>query len=141
MNKNPQEVSTSIYSRLLAGESIEDIAEEFADELNAAQERYEEEMARRAEEEERKRLEEEAAAKAREAEVAAQDAKVADLIHLLLEAMKFCRAHYPELVNDEIEEDDDMETLARFLIALLDSSSTKVDWGFAAYPALKWLLN
>ena len=121
-----------IYSRLLAGESIEDIAEEFADELNAAQERYEEEI-------ERKRLEEEAAAKAREAEVAAQDAKVADLTHLLLEAMKFCRAHYPELVNDEIEEDDDMETLARFLIALLDSSSTKVDWGFAAYPALKWL--
>lgn len=124
----------NIYSRLLAGESIEDIAEKFADELNAAQERYEEEI-------ERRRLEEEAAAKAREAEVAAQDAKVADLTHLLLEAMKFCRAHYPELVNDEIEEDDDMETLARFLIALLDSSSTKVDWGFAAYPALKWLLN
>ena len=134
MNKNPQEVSTSIYSRLLAGESIEDIAEKFADELNAAQERYEEEI-------ERRRLEEEAAAKAREAEVAAQDAKVADLTHLLLEAMKFCRAHYPELVNDEIREDDDIETLARFLIALLDSSSTKVDWGFAAYPALKWLLN
>ena len=134
MNKNPQEASTSIYSRLLAGESIEDIAEKFADELNAAQERYVEEI-------ERRRLEEEAAAKAREAEMAAQDAKVADLTHLLLEAMKFCRAHYPELVNDEIEEDDDMETLARFLIALLDSSSTKVDWGFAAYPALKWLLN
>lgn len=132
MNKNPQEASASIYSRLLAGESIEDIAEEFADELNAAQERYEEEI-------ERRRLEEEAAAKAREAEMAAQDAKVADLTHLLLEAMKFCRTHYPDLVNDEIEEDDDMETLARFLIALLDSSSTKIDWGFAAYPALKWL--
>ena len=132
MNKNPQEASTSIYSRLLAGESIEDIAEKFADELNAAQERYEEEI-------ERRRLEEEAAAKAREAEVAAQDAKVADLTHLLLEAMKFCRAHYPELVNDEIREDDDMESLARLLIALLDSSSTKIDWGFAAFPNWKWL--
>lgn len=135
MNQNPQEASASIYSRLLAGESIEDIAEKFADELNAAQERYVEEMARRAEEEEeRKRLE-----KAREAEMAAQDEKVADLTHLLLETMKFCRTHYPELVNDEIEEDDNMETLARLLIALLDSSSTKIDWGFAAYPALKWL--
>lgn len=139
MNQNPQEASTSIYSRLLAGESIEDIAEEFADELNAAQERYEEEMARRAEEEEQRRLEEEAAAKAREAEMAAQDAKVADLTHLLLETMKFCRTHYPELVNDEIREDDDMESLARLLIALLDSSSTKIDWGFATYPVLKWL--
>lgn len=132
MNKNPQEASASIYSRLLAGESIEDIAEEFADELNAAQERYEEEI-------ERRRLEEEAAAKAREAEVIAQDAKVADLTHLLLEAMKFCRTHYPDLMNDEIEEDDDMETLARLFVALLDTSSTKIDWGFTTYPALKWL--
>ena len=132
MNKNPQEASASIYSRLLAGESIEDIAEEFADELNAAQERYVEEI-------ERRRLEEEAAAKAREAEVIAQDAKVADLTHLLLEAMKFCRTHYPDLVNDEIKEDDDMETLARLFVALLDTSSTKIDWGFTTYPALKWL--
>ena len=132
MNKNPKEASASIYSRLLAGESIEDIAEEFADELNAAQERYEEEI-------ERRRREEEAAAKAREAEVIAQDAKVADLTHLLLEAMKFCRTHYPELVNDEIKEDDDMETLARLFVTLLDTSSTKIDWGFTTYPALKWL--
>ena len=125
----------NIYSRLLAGESIEDIAEEFADELNAAQERYEEEMARRAEEEERKAAQE----AARKAEAAAIEARVNDLTSLLLDALKYLRTYYPDIVDNEIRDNDDVETLARLFVALLDSSSTKIDWGFATYPALKWL--
>ena len=129
----------SLYSRLLAGETADDIAKAFADELNAAQRAYEEEQARQlalaAEEEARKAAEE----AARETEAAAIEARVNDLTTLLLDALKYLRTHYPDVVDEEIRDNDDVEVLARLFVMLLDSSSTKVDWGFAALPNLKWL--
>ena len=131
--------NTDFYSRLLAGESMDDIANEMADALTAAQKRYDAEMERRAAEEaERAAAEAEAAAALAKVELA-QAEKVNDLSALLLDALKYLRTHYPDLVDKEIDDNYSVEDLARLLVALLDSSSTRVEWGFGAFPNWKWL--
>ena len=132
--------NTDFYSRLLAGESMDDIANEMADALTAAQKLYDAEMERRAAEEaKRAAAEAEAAAALAKVELA-QAAKVNDLSALLLDTLKYLRTHYPDLVNKEIDDDYSVEDLARLFVALLDSSSpAAVDWCFGAFPSWKWL--
>ena len=132
MNKNPQEASASIYSRLLAGENEEDIVNAFCDEVNAAKARISAEQAERA-------AKEAAAAAARAQVELEQAAKLNDLTALLLDALKYLRTHYPDLVDKAIDDDYNIEDLARLFVALLDSSSTRVEWGFHAFPNWRWL--
>ena len=130
---------TSIYSRLLAGENEEDIVNAFCDEVNAAKARIEKE-AEEAAARERIELEQAAAAVAARAKAELeQAAKVNDLSALLLDALKYLRTHYPDLVDKAIDDDYNIEDLARLFVALLDSSSTRVEWGFRAFPNWKWL--
>lgn len=105
----------NIYSRLLAGESADDIAKEFTDALNTAVEQYEEA--------ERKRIEEETAkAKAaREAKAAAKKSAMVDLVDRFL---YFVGEHYPSLgftVEDvDAMDDEAIYALADLFINILD---------------------
>lgn len=102
----------NIYSRLLAGESADDIAKEFTDALNSAVEQYE-----------RKRIEEEAAkAKAaREAKAAAKKSAMIDLVNKFL---YFVGEYYPALgftVEDvDAMDDEAIYALADLFIGILD---------------------
>lgn len=105
----------NIYSRLLAGESADDIAKEFTDALNTAVEQYEEA--------ERKRIEEETAkAKAaRETKAAAKKSAMVDLVDRFL---YFVGEYYPSLgftVEDVDTMDDEViYALADLFINILD---------------------
>jgi hypothetical protein len=105
----------NIYSRLLAGETADDIAKEFTDALNTAVEQYEEA--------ERKRIEEEAAkAKAaRESKAAAKKSAMVDLVDRIL---YFVGEHYPSLgftVEDvDAVDDEAIHALADLFINILD---------------------
>lgn len=115
MDQNPQEASASIYSRLLAGESADDIAKEFTDTLNAAVEQYEET--------ERKRLEEEVA-KAKAAREIKAAAKKSAMIELVNGFLYFIGEHYPTLgftVEDvDAMDDEAIYALADLFINILD---------------------
>jgi cation transport regulator ChaB len=105
----------NIYSRLLAGESADDIAKEFTDALNTAIEQYEEA--------ERKRIEEEAAkAKAARAEKAA--AKKSAMIELVNTFLYFVGEYYPSLgftVEDvDAMDDEAIYAMADLFINVLD---------------------
>ena len=105
----------NIYSRLLAGESADDIAKEFTDALNTAVEQYEEA--------ERKRIEEEAAkAKAARAEKAA--AKKSAMVDLVDRFLYFVGEYYPALgftVEDvDAMDDEAIYALADLFINILD---------------------
>lgn len=105
----------NIYSRLLAGESADDIAKEFTDALNTAVEQYEEA--------ERKRIEEEAAkAKALREKKAAE--KKGAMVHLVNNFLYFVGEHYPTLgftVEDvDAMDDEAIHALADLFINILD---------------------
>ena len=106
-----------IYSRLLDGENVDDIAKEITDMLNAAQAKFVEEAARKAEEEERK---------AREAE----QTKVADrkheLIFLLDYALSWIARYYPALgITEKDWDDEDLEVIAGLVFAILNAEVGK----------------
>ena len=100
-------VNDNIYSRLLAGESAEDIAKEFTDALNTAVEQYEEA--------ERKRIEEETAkAKAaREARTAEKRSAMIDLVNRFL---YFVGEYYPSF-GFTVEDVDAMDDAAIYALA------------------------
>ena len=114
--------NNDIYSRLLAGESMEDIMEDFTAQANEAQARYEEFKRL---EEERLRLEE-AERKMREAaEREAKNAAKRDhLIDLLSETLYFIAEHYPALgiTTAEVDEmsDESLGALADLALMALD---------------------
>lgn len=99
----------NIYSRLLAGESSDDIAKEFTDALNAAIDRIEEEEA------ERKRIEEEnAKAKAlREKKAVEKKSAMVDLVNTLL---YFIGEYYPSF-GFTVEDVDAMDDAAIYALA------------------------
>ena len=97
-----------IYSRLLAGESSDDIAAEMTKALNEALDRIEEEEKAR-----------------KEAELkAAQDnkAKMDAAIDITTDALTFCATYYPSfgLTLDDNVTDEEIEALATIIIMLLD---------------------
>ena len=114
--------NNDIYSRLLAGESMEDIMEDLTAQANEAQARYDEFKRM---EEERLRLEE-AERKMREAaEREAKNAAKRDhLIDLLSETLYFCAEFYPSLgiTTEEVDEmsDEALGALADLAIMALD---------------------
>ena len=106
-----------IYSRLLAGENSEVIAQEFTDALNAAQVKMAEEAARKAEEE----------AKAAMAKAVAEEKKKMKrevLAELIAEAFVFMSEYYPSfgITPEEVDELDDetLYALADLFIMVLD---------------------
>ena len=108
-------IDENIYSRLLAGESADDIAKEFTDALNTAVEQYEEA--------ERKRMEEEAA-KAKAAREVKAAIKKSDMVALVRSFLYFIGKYYPTLgfnVEDVNAMDDEaIYALADLFIGLLD---------------------
>lgn len=94
----------NIYSRLLAGESADDIAKEFADALNAAQTQFEEE------EKARKQREEEAA-KAKAAREVKAAAKKSAMVDLVTDFLYFIGEYYPSL-GFTVEDVDAMDMQA-----------------------------
>ena len=106
-----------IYSRLLAGENSEVIAQEFTDALNAAQVKMAEEAARKAEEE----------AKATMEKAAIEEKKKLKrevLAELIAEAFVFMSEYYPSfgITPEEVDELDDetLYALADLFIMVLD---------------------
>ena len=111
-----------IYSRLLAGESSEDIAAEMTKALNDALDRIEAEEKARAEEEARKARE----AAEREAKKAAKREQLADII---TETLYFCAEFYPSLgiTTEEVDQmsDETIDALADMFLMLLDVEIAK----------------
>lgn len=105
----------NIYSRLLDGESAEDIAKAFTDALNAAVEKYEEA--------ERKRIEEETA-KAKVARESRAAAKKSAMIELVNTFLYFVGEYYPSFgftVEDvDAMDDEAIYALADLFIGILD---------------------
>ena len=108
-------MSNDIYTRLLAGESLDDIMNQFAEEANAAQ-------ARIAKEEEER--------KAREAEVARkkeqETAKLEDMRDLIAEIFAYLALYYPSLgIDMDALDNDDMRVLAEVAVGVLDLETIK----------------
>lgn len=102
---------TDIYTLLRSGATPEEIAAEFAKNLNEAETRYKEELA--AEEAKRRELEEQAAL------AAAKQGDFADVIHAFLSAIG---RHYPELgIKEEDITDEVCAAMADLIILSLDS--------------------
>ena len=94
-----------IYSRLLDGESADDVAKEFTDMLNAAQAKFAEEAARKAEEEAKIALEK----AERESK---QAAKREALMQILADTIVFIAEYYPALgITMDMVDDLSEETL------------------------------
>ena len=108
-------INENIYSRLLAGESADDIAKEFTDALNTAVEQYEEA--------ERKRIEEETA-KAKAAREARANEKRSAMIDLVNRFLYFVGEYYPSFgftVEDvDAMDDEAIYALADLFIGILD---------------------
>lgn len=108
-------INENIYSRLLAGESADDIAKEFTDALNTAIEQYEEA--------ERKRIEEETA-KAKAAREARANEKRSAMIDLVNRFLYFVGEYYPSFgftVEDvDAMDDEAIYALADLFIGILD---------------------
>ena len=111
-----------IYSRLLAGESSDDIAAEIAKALNEALDRIEEE------EKARKEAELKAAKEAR------NKAKMDAAIDITTDVLTFCATYYPSfgLTLDDKVSDEEIETLAALIIMLLDVEAVKPRRGLRA---------
>ena len=116
-----------IYSRLLAGESMEDIMEDLTAKANEAQARYKEfkrleEERLRLEEAERKMRE----AAEREAKNAAKREQLADII---TDTLYFCAEFYPSLgiTTEEVDQmsDETIDALADMFLMLLDVEIAK----------------
>lgn len=115
-------LNEDIYSRLLAGESAENIAQEFADMLNAAQAKFAEEAARKAEEEAK-------AALAKAERESKKAAKREAMKQLVADAVVFIAEYYPTLgitmdMVDELD-DADLGAMADLLMLTLDLEAMK----------------
>lgn len=104
-----------IYSRLLAGESSDDIAAEMTKALNDAIDRIEEEEKARKEAELK-------AAQDKAAKEARNKAKMDAAADLVSDALVFCATYYPSfgLTLDDNVSDEEIKTLASMIIMLLD---------------------
>jgi hypothetical protein len=105
----------SIYSRLLAGESSDDIAAEMTKALNDALDRIEEEEKARKEAELK-------AAQEKEAKEAHNKAKMNAACNITTDILTFCATYYPSfgLTLDDNVTDEEIEALASMIIMLLD---------------------
>lgn len=104
-----------IYSRLLAGESSDDIAAEMTKALNEALDRIkEEEKARK--EAELKAAQDKAAKEAR------NQAKMDAAVDITTDILTFCATYYPSfgLTLDDNVSDEEIKALASMIIMLLD---------------------
>lgn len=104
-----------IYSRLLAGESSDDIAAEMTKALNDAIDRIEEEEKARKEAELK-------AAQDKAAKEARNQAKMDAAADLVSDALVFCATYYPSfgLTLDDNVSDEEIKALASMIIMLLD---------------------
>ena len=104
-----------IYSRLLAGESSDDIAAEMTKALNEALDRIEEEEKARKEAELK-------AAQDKAAKEARNKAKMDAAADLVSDALVFCATYYPSfgLTLDDNVTDEEIEALASMIVMLLD---------------------
>ena len=116
-----------IYSRLLAGESSDDIATEMTNALNAALDRIEEEE-KAAKEAELKAAQEKAA---KEAHNRAKMDAAADIV---ADALVFCATYYPSfgITLDDKVSDEEIKTLASMIVMLLDLEAMKPRRGLRA---------
>ena len=115
--------TNDIYSRLLAGESSDDIAAEMTKALNDAMNRIEEEEKARKEAELK-------AAQEKEANRAKMDAAKDIIANTLL----FCATYYPSfgLTLDDKVTDEEIEALASMIVMLLDLETMKPRRGLRA---------
>ena len=115
--------TNDIYSRLLAGESSDDIAAEMTKALNDALNRIEEEEKARKEAELK-------AAQEKEANRAKMDAAKDIIANTLL----FCATYYPSfgLTLDDNVTDEEIEALASMIVMLLDLETMKPQRGLRA---------
>ena len=104
-----------IYEALKSGQTIEDLATEFAARLNEAEQRI------KAEEAAAKEAEEAAKQAAAQAALGAAE-KLADFTTACVAFWNACQKHYPDVVDAAEYSYDDMESLAKMLIGLLDMS-------------------
>jgi hypothetical protein len=115
-------LNEDIYSRLLAGESSDDIAAEMTKALNDALDRIAAEEKARREEEERKMRE----AAEREAKNAAKRGHLTDII---TDTLYFCAEFYPSLgiTTEEVDNmsDETIDALANMFLMLLDVELAK----------------
>ena len=100
-------LTNDIYSRLLAGESSDDIAAEMTKALNEALDRIEEE---------------EKARKEAELKAAQDKAKMDAAKDITTDILTFCATYYPSfgLALDDNVTDEEIEALAALIIMLLD---------------------
>ncbi len=111
-----------IYSRLLAGESSDDIATEMTNALNAALDRIEEE------EKARKAVQEQVAKEAH------NKAKLEAAADLVADAAHFCATYYPSfgITTDDAVSDREIRALASMIVTLLDLEVMKPRRGLRA---------
>lgn len=102
-----------IYEALKSGQTIEEIAAAFAADLNEAEQRVKAEEAA-------KRAEEEAALQAKQEQEAKEAAKVEDITSACAHFWTVLQKHYPDLLDSEDYNIEEMEELAKSLIGLLD---------------------
>lgn len=116
-----------IYSRLLAGESSDDIAAEMTKALNDALDRIEEEEKAR-KEAELKAAQDKAAKEARNK---AKQEAVADIV---ADVLAFCATYYPSfgLTTSDKVSDEEVEALAAVIVMLLDVEAMKPKRGLRA---------
>lgn len=107
--------TNDIYSRLLAGESSDDIAAEMTKALNDALNRIEEEEKARKEAELK-------AAQDKAAKEAHNKAKMDDAIDITTDVLTFCATYYPSfgLTLDDNVTNEEIEALASMIVMLLD---------------------
>lgn len=110
--------TNDIYSRLLAGESSDDIAAEMTKALNDALNRIEEEEKARKEAELKAAQEKEA----KEAKEAHNKAKMNAAKDIIADTLLFCATYYPSfgLTLDNNVTDEEIEALASMIVMLLD---------------------
>lgn len=116
-----------IYSRLLAGESSDDIAAEMTKALNEALDRIEEEEKVRKEAELK-------AAREKEAKEAHNRAKMYAATDIVTDALTFCATYYPSLglTLDDNVTDEEIKALASMIVMLLDLEAMKPRRGLRA---------
>lgn len=120
-------LTNDIYSRLLAGESSDDIAAEMTKALNEALDRIEEEEKARKEAELK-------AAQDKAAKEAHNKAKMDAAIDITTDVLTFCATYYPSfgLTLDDNVSDEEIATLAALIIMLLDVEAMKPRRGLRA---------
>lgn len=116
-----------IYSRLLAGESSDDIADEMSKALNDALDRIEEEEKARKEAELK-------AAQEKAAKEAHNRAKMDAAADIVADALVFCATYYPSfgLTLDDKVSDEEIKALASMIVMLLDLEAMKPRRGLRA---------